>query len=140
VEYLTLVDEMQNFGKLYYKEGKLYLENKDARKFKEDFHRLRGEKGSTLIYYTEQPLSEFRIFAYASEDQDLPEVSVSVDGNKYYSQPSINKRFFAGKLDYDYIPAVLIQGVSKEKGAHFLRVDYRDKINIGRIEIDYGKK
>jgi hypothetical protein len=131
---------MQNFGKLYHREGKLYLKSKDARKFKEDFHRMLGEKGSTLIYYTDEPISKYRIYAYANANQDLPEVSVSSDGNKYYSQKSTHKSFFAGKLDYDYIPSVLIQGVSGEKSAQFIKIVYRDEINIGRIEIDYGKR
>ena len=44
--------------------GKLSLETKEARKFKEDSHRLKGAKGDYIIYKVESPINSFKVYSF----------------------------------------------------------------------------
>ena len=46
----TLVDELWNDSRMFLRQGKLTFRQNDARKFKEDCHRLTGEPGSAVVY------------------------------------------------------------------------------------------
>ena len=47
----TLVDELWNDSRIFLKEGKLAFAENEARKFKEDCHRLAGAAKSAVVYY-----------------------------------------------------------------------------------------
>ena len=51
VTHRTLVDELWNDSRIFVKEGNLRFVENEARKFKEDCHRLAGQSNSAVIYH-----------------------------------------------------------------------------------------
>ena len=140
VKELKLIDDMKNFAVLYSKSKNISLETESTRAYKEDFHRLAGEDGSYIIYYVPQQIRTFEIFGYSENGKSDMDVSVSANGKEFSSVKIKEENLDIGKLDYDYVPPILIQGtLNKSKEARYLKIEFTDDAQIGRVEISYGK-
>ena len=138
VNHLTLVDEMQNLAVLYHYSGSVSIESREARRFKEDFHRLRGQRGTSIIYRIPSALSGFNIYYFSTDDRDDLDISVSVDGEEYHPVAVQNKNYFSGELDYGYAYPFLIKGEISDRNIQYLKIDFLDECQIGRVEVRYG--
>jgi len=134
----TLVDEMQNFAVLYHREGKLTIENGSTRSFKEDFHRICGEKGSEIIYYVPENITAFRIDSFSKSEEKMFNISVSSDGKNYKNVEVNQTNYFAGKADYDYWQPILLEGKAIPGKMQYLKIEYNVPAQVGRVEISYA--
>jgi hypothetical protein len=135
----TLVDEMQDWRFIDKHSGKLSLETNQARKFKEDSHRLKGTAGSSVIYKIEAPVISWKVFAYFPGNISDFNFSVSADGQNFRPIKFSRHDYFTGKGDYNYYPPVLYTGAGTEVDTKFLKIEYTAEAQISRVEIKYGK-
>jgi hypothetical protein len=153
----TIVDEMQDWKFINKRSGKLSLETKEARKFKEDSHRLKGAKGDYIIYQVELPINSFKVYSfypvmsdvegdkisdfkfYVSADPPKGEASPKAGGNSFESVKFSRKDYFSGKGDYNYYPPVLYESQSIPPNVRFLKIEFNAEAQISRVEIKYGR-
>lgn len=136
----TLVDEMQNTGQIFQQKGSLILECKEGRKFKEDFHRLKGEKGSCIVYKVDRPIHSWRVYSFFENEIADFEFSVSPDGRQFKKVASRRKTYYKGSGDYDYNKPVLYKGTYLGNEVRYLKITWKSQAQIGRVEIGYGLK
>ena len=79
----TLVDELWNDSRIFLKEGKLAFVENEARKFKEDCHRLAGTAKSAVVYYVPGGIQAVRAFLFTQSDQPAIRVLFSKDGRTF---------------------------------------------------------
>jgi len=138
VSHKTLVDEMKDLNFIDSKTSDLSLETKEARKFKEDSHRLKAGKGTYIIYKTELPIDSFKIFAFYPDNISDFNLSVSEDGNAFKSIKPTRTDYFTGKGDYSYYPPVLYEGAAFGD-TKFLKIEFNTDAQISRVEINHGQ-
>jgi hypothetical protein len=155
VSYKTLVDELRDWQFIYKRNGNLSLETKEARKFKEDYHRLKGKKWAFvfkpyIVYKVEQPINSWKVYSffpekisdfkfYASADPPKGEASPKAGGRHFKPVKFSRQDYFTGKGLYGYHIPVLYEGDGLEENAKFLKIEYTAEAQISRVEIKYGK-
>jgi len=162
VSYKTLVDELRDWQFIYKHGGNLSLETKEARKFKEDYHRLKGKKWAFIfnpyiIYKIEQlasaergeagPINSWKVYSFfpVLSDVEGPEkisdfkFYASADGQRFKLIKFSRQDYFTGKGLYGYHIPVLYEGNGLEENAKFLKIEYTAEAQISRVEIKYGK-
>lgn len=139
VKELKLVDDLKNFAVLYSKSKDVNLETGSTRAYKEDFHRLKGQKGSYIIYYVPNNIKSLEIYVFSENGKSNLEISISSDGKNFSVIPADEKNLDIGKLDYNYVPPVLVEGKVSANFINYLKIKFRKEVQIGRIEIKHGK-
>jgi hypothetical protein len=135
----TLVDEMQDLNFFDSKTSDLSLETKEARKFKEDSHRIKGTASSGGIYKTDGPIISWKVFTYFPEDISDFLFYTSTDFNSFSPAKFSRKDYFSGKGDYNYYPPVLYESQSIPPNTRFLKIVFTTEAQISRVEIKFGK-
>lgn len=135
----TLVDELQDFKSINNRKGALSLETKEARKFKEDIHRLKGIKGSSIIYKVEPPIVSWEVYSFFPASITDFNFYVSADDQKFTPVKFSRHDYFTGKGDYSYYSPVLYTGTGAGDDAQYLKIEYGCEAQISRVEIKYGK-
>ena len=64
--------------------------------------------------------------------------SVSADGEKFISVPAKRELHFSGAGDYDYWKPVLYRAAEIAPDSKFLKIEWRDETQVGRVEITHG--
>ena len=75
VTHRTLVDEFWNDSRIFVKEGNLRFVENEARKFKEDCHRLAGQSKCAVIYHAPGGIEAVRVFLFSQSDQPAIRIS-----------------------------------------------------------------
>ncbi len=83
VTHRTLVDELWNDSRIFLKEGSLQFVDNQARKFKEDCHRLSGSEKSAVIYRVRDGIHAVRVFLFSPSDQPAIRLLFSKDGRTF---------------------------------------------------------
>jgi mannan endo-1,4-beta-mannosidase len=150
----TLVDELQNFKLISNRDGALSLETKEARKFKEDMHRLKGITGSSIIYKVEPPIVSWKVYSFFPVNIADFNFYVSADGQNFKPAKGrgldvgsadggpvkfSRRDYFTGKGDYNYCLPVLYTGTGIGDDTRYLKIEYNAEAQISRVEIKYGK-
>jgi mannan endo-1,4-beta-mannosidase len=135
----TLTDEMQDFKSISSREGTLSIETKEARKFKEDIHRLKGMRDSSVIYRVEPPIVSWKIYSFFPQTVSDFNFSVSADGREFKPVRFSRQDYFTGKGDYNYCLPVLYTGTEIGDDTQYLKIEYTGEAQISRVEIKYGK-
>jgi mannan endo-1,4-beta-mannosidase len=135
----TLTDEMQDFKSISSREGTLSIETKEARKFKEDMHRLKGMRDSSVIYRVEPPIVSWKIYSFFPQTVSDFNFSVSADGREFKPVRFSRRDYFTGKGDYNYCLPVLYTGTEIGDDTQYLKIEYTGEAQISRVEIKYGK-
>lgn len=135
----TLVDEMQNFKFIGNRKGTLSLETKEARKFKEDMHRLKGRRGSSVIYKVEPPIVSWKVYSFFPQAVSDFNFYESADGQIFKPLKPLRHDYFTGKGDYSYCLPVLYTGTGAGSDAQYLKIEYNTEAQVSRVEIKYGK-
>jgi mannan endo-1,4-beta-mannosidase len=135
----TLTDEMQNFKLISNREGTLSIETKEARKFKEDIHRLKGVKGSSVIYKVEPPIVSWKVYSFFPQTVSDFNFYESADGHEFKPVKLSRHDYFTGKGDYNYCLPVLYTGTGIGDDTQYLKIEYTGEAQISRVEIKYGK-
>jgi hypothetical protein len=137
VSHKTIVDELENNSKFFSSQGELaFLEN-EARKFKEDSHRLRGEKGSHVIYYAPENITSWKIFSFSGADTTHFRFSTSKDGKTFSDLVHDRKNYFTGGGDYRYLQPILYFKDTMQTPGQYLKVEFAADVQIARVEIKY---
>jgi mannan endo-1,4-beta-mannosidase len=139
VDHLTLVDELANDGLMFLHSKTIRFKHDVARIFKEDCHRVAGTPGTMILYYVPQTMTAWRVFAFASEQGTDFDVAVSTDG-KAFKQITPQRTQYAGssKNLYGYWIPILYQGDNTDADVQYLKLTFKSKAQISRVEIDYG--
>ena len=133
----TLVDELRNLSHTYRSGGKPELRSNDARNYKEDCHRLRGEPGDWIAYHTPGPITAVRVQAFG--EKEPPELEFRV-GNSGPSGPTLTPQvddFYAGKEMYDFKPPRRFTLTQLPPGTTDVTLVFRSPSQVGRIEIEF---
>ena len=83
IDHHTLVDELWNDSRMFLRQGKLTFRQNDARKFREDCHRLAGEPGSAVVYHAATGSAGLRAYAFSRSKQPELAFSISFDGRNF---------------------------------------------------------
>ena len=135
----TLVDEMQDLKLISNREGTLSLETKEARKFKEDIHRLKGTAGSYIIYKVEPPIVSWKVYSFFPQAVSNFNFYESADGQEFKPVKFSRHDYFTGKGDYNYCLPVLYTSTEIGDDTRYLKIEYTGEAQISRVEIKYGK-
>ena len=132
----TLVDEMENFNKIFQKDGELkLLTTEDIRRAKEDRSRLAGSAGSYIIYQLSGKGSEITVDYFVADSTKTIGVSVSKDLNKFSDIATKKELTIFGKNDYEFFDAVTLRGTDIPDDSKYLKISLDNGIQISRIEI-----
>ena len=135
----TLVDEFWNDSRVFVKEGKLQFVENQARKFKEDCHRLSGDKGSAVIYYAPGGIESVRILLFSPSDQPGIHVGFSKDGWTFGPvEPAVARTVTYGEDAYGFWKALRCSADPGGSGFDYVRIEFQGESQLSRIEIDYG--
>lgn len=136
VESQALIDNMNNYGKMYYSTPGIVLKSTDDRKFKEDMYRMEGTQGDELIYYVTGTIAELKIYSFSRENSDNLSVEISADGYNYQEVTCERTSYNNGKGDYDYwIP--IAYSYQQKTMAQFLKIHFNQDTQLSRVEIYY---
>ncbi|MFZ1290446.1 MAG: hypothetical protein WAR79_10155 [Melioribacteraceae bacterium] len=134
-----LIDYMQNLTVLYFAEGDLELKTNEARKFKEDSHRLEISDDSKLVYFVDGKIISFNVFAFSKDDEDSLIFSLSNNGDNFEEVKVNRKSYYSGEGDYDYwIPAKYSLEIYDSKDSNsFIQFEANQINQISQIEIEF---
>ena len=136
IDYQIFVDEMQNRGAVF-NYDKIEVATGNDRQYKEDLHRLKGNKGSEAVYYVDGDILGFRLAAFENDKKNLLKLSVSKD-NKTYEKLELEPTDYSfGKGFYGYWSPRLYALDKKLEGMRYLKIDFKGEVQLSRIEIDY---
>lgn len=135
VELLALIDTMKNIGVLQQSKNITPVTGND-RNFKEIINRLRGDRGSEVIYKIPGKLNEFRIYAFEQERSPSLEIRGSLDGDTWHDLDVLPKLFINSETNYGYwIPK--IYSYNKNEKLKFFKATFTDTAQIARVEVLY---
>jgi mannan endo-1,4-beta-mannosidase len=134
-----VIDEMIDFSKVLSREGNLSLETANARPYKEDPHRLKGNAGDWIIYRTNEPLRSMKVLALIDGDKKDIEIFLSRDGKMFDKvTPKISRFANEGNL-YGYKLPVKYELESIGPTNYFVKIVFGGEAQISRVELLYGK-
>jgi mannan endo-1,4-beta-mannosidase len=139
VRTLSLVDEFENYAKLFYRSPKLTISRNEARRYKEDAHRLDGEAGEWVLYAVPGSIQQCQIYTFADSGDAQLKMSVSTDGKRFTDVETSLLDYAEGKGEYGYLHPVLYQVKNVADAPSFLRIDFTGKTSLSRVEIQYGE-
>jgi hypothetical protein len=137
VKWRTFIDEMRDTGKMELLKGEVRFEQRDARKVKEDMHRLIAPGGTILVYRTPGSISGWKIYMFFPKDIQDPDILISADGTVYKTAESRRKDFFSGTGEYGYWKPILYSSGPMSPDIRYLKIETGTGCEISRIEIRY---
>lgn len=138
VEQEVLVDEFHNDGAIFFRRGQLRFAANEARKYKEDIHRIEGGKGDFLIYRTSGAISAGFIYAFSNTAQPRLSFGVSINGRDFQPVSAEIVDFGSGEGEYGYLTPVLYKLESIPTDCRYLKIEWNDPTSLSRVEIRYG--
>lgn len=138
VKFKKIVDEMENFDKVFQKDGELQLLTyQDIRRAKEDRSRLIGQAGSYIIYKSPMNITEVKVdFFLSDEDGDI-KIAAGNDINNLSEVIPEKQIFKFGKNDYNFFDAVRYTSINLPENSRFIKITLNDGVQISRVEIKY---
>ncbi|HTY11427.1 MAG TPA: cellulase family glycosylhydrolase [Bacteroidota bacterium] len=134
--YKTIVDEMENFDKVFQKDGALKLLTlEDIRRAKEDRSRLAGNNGSYIIYTLEGKAASVLVDYFVADTTKKVEVLASKDLETFADLATRKEVFLYGQNDYGYFDAVTLAGTEFPDGTKYIKIMLEEGVQISRIEI-----
>lgn len=136
----TLVDELWNDSRIFAKEGKLVFAENEARKFKEDCHRLAGTPQVAVIYYAPGGVSAVRAFVFTQSDQPAVRIHFSKDGRTFQPVESTTQGTATqGDDAYGFLKARLQSANPTEADCDYVKIEFLSEAQLSRVEIDHGR-
>ncbi len=140
VTHRTLVDELWNDSRIFLKEGKLTFAENEARKFKEDCHRLAGVAKSAVVYRVPAGIGEVRAFVFTQSDQPAVRILFSKDGQKFVPvEAAVNSTDVQGDDAYGSWKAQLCTASPGSAGADYVTIEFVAEAQLSRVEIDESR-
>jgi hypothetical protein len=139
--YSMLVDEMEDFTRVFQKDGALkLLVVEDLRKAKEDKSRLTGTDGSYVMYKLAGPVASVRVEWLKPAPEAGVELSVSTDLREFSVLESKRLEFVSGKNDYGFFNAEVSSADSLPRDTRYVKIMLKGGPQIGRVELNYGRR
>ncbi len=138
----TLVDEFWNDSRLFRIEGKPAFAQNEARKFREDCHRIAGKAGDSLVYLARDGISSVRLFTFGPGDQPNLKVSLSSDDGVTYQpvQLTCDLKDAHGKANYGFWNAYECRvQADLNHDTTQLKIEFTGVAQIGRVEVGHGR-
>jgi mannan endo-1,4-beta-mannosidase len=134
----VLVDEMEDFGQVYQKDGLLrLLKSEDLRKAKEDQSRLTGTEGSYIMYKLPAATSSVRVEWFKTGPDADVALLTSPDQREFSSLPAQQQMFVFSSNDYGFFEAVASVAATIPDSARCMKIILRGRAQIGKVEIAY---
>ena len=131
------VDELSDFSHSFGHAGNVALVTENSRPYKEDPHRLKGSKGSWIMYRTLQPLQSASVLTFMEASQDDFEFYVSRDGKDFIKiEPKVS-RFPTEVNPYGYKLPVKYELTAIPTGSVFLKIVFRTEAQISRVVLHH---
>jgi hypothetical protein len=139
--YRLFVDEMADASRWHAREGKLEFRTHEARRAKEDSHRTEGAPGSAIVYRVEGPILGFRADTFSEGSAGKLRFFASTDGTSYRPVEAEAQVVDGGPAaaEYGYWVPVRFHARLLNLKARYLRVEFSSRVQIGRVEIAWGK-
>ena len=132
----TMVDEMENFDKIFQKDGRLkLLTTEDIRRAKEDRSRLAGDAGSYIIYKLSGKRVDITVDYFIADSAKTIGVSVSKDLNEFSDITTKKEIYIFGKNDYEFFDAVRLKAINIPDDSKYVKISLEDGVQISRIEL-----
>ncbi len=150
VTHRTLVDELWNDARIFVKEGNLQFTENQARKLKEDCHRLAGQAKSAIIYRAPGGIEAVRVLLFSQTDQPAIRILFSSqDGRKSVPVESkVTGTATYGGDAYGFWKAQMYSApvrASKEPpeggtpNGNYARIEFLAEAQLSRVEIDHDR-
>jgi len=131
------VDELSDFSRSFARQGNVALVTENSRPYKEDPHRLKGNKGSWIMYRTLQPLHSASVLTFMEASQDDFEFYVSRDGKDFIRVEPKVSRFPTEVNPYGYKLPVKYELTALPPGSSFLKIAFRTEAQISRVVLHH---
>ncbi len=140
VMHRTLVDELWNDARIFVKEGNLRFAENEARKFKEDCHRLAGQGKCAVVYRASGGIVAVRAFLFARSNQPAIRILSAKDGRTFERVESavVRTETYGGQA-YGFWNALRYSASPVEPGGDYVRIEFLAEAQLSRVEIDYGR-
>lgn len=134
-----IVDELSDFSNVFAHEGKLTIQTTDARPYKEDAHRMRGEARSWMTYRTTAPFRSATIRSFMEAAEADLEFYLSADGAKFARVDPQISRFPTEVNPYGYKLPLKYEISDASSSNRFLKIVFKGTAQISRVELHYGR-
>ena len=122
------------------KQGKLQIAENEARKFKEDCHRLAGEAGSAVVYYAPGGIHATRVFVFSPSSQPGIRISFSKDGRTFEPvESAVVRTVTHGEDAYGFRKALLFSASPGPEDSDYVKIEFVAEAQLSRIEIDHDR-
>lgn len=136
VKTQALIDDMSNYGKMYFSNDVL-PETGDDRKFKEDMFRMGGKDSSFIEYYVPGEPEEIKVYAFEKGKTRMLKLMTSTDNTDYSKAEVSSADFSQGEDDYDSWLPVLYTCREGLENVKYVKVVFKGEAKISRVEIVY---
>lgn len=136
---IALIDEFQNFGRIFQRSGEMELVTANSRQAKEDCHRLKADRGARIDYFVPGTISDWRVFCFYPDKMNIPRFSISRNGTRFEEISYDEHSYFSDGDDYGYWKPVLFSGQTAGKNARYMRIEFTGPIQLSRVEVIYGE-
>lgn len=133
----SVVDEFQNTFLIYRKAGKVELRMNEARNYKEDCHRLRGEPGAWIAYRITGKIKAVRVYAFDESGAAGLNFFAGSDGSNGPKLAATSQTFYAGKELYNYRAPRLYTLDALPDGTSEVCISFAHETQLSRLEIEY---
>jgi hypothetical protein len=132
----TMIDEMENFDRVFQKDGALkLLTTQDIRRAKEDRSRLSGDAGSYIVYKLPGRGMGITVDYFVADSTKKITVSTSEDLNKFTEIATEKSVYEFGKNDYGFFDAVTLKGTAISDKSKYIKISLEDGVQISRVEV-----
>lgn len=139
VRHRVLVDNLANLSQVFIMTGSVHLERNQARRFKEDFHRLRLEPQAAVIYRVPGILTGCRIDTFSEDTKIRLQMAVSSDGSEFQTVEPAVASFHAGAAEYGYLAPVRYEctDLAAHGSPSYLRLTASEEVHLAHIVLYY---
>jgi mannan endo-1,4-beta-mannosidase len=131
------IDELDDLSRSFAHQGNVALVTENSRPYKEDPHRLKGNKGSWIMYRTLQPLRSASTLTFMERSQNDFEFYVSRDGKDFIKVEPKVSRFPNEVNPYGYKLPVKYELNAIPTSSLFLKIAFSTDAQISRIVLHY---
>ncbi|GAB4235689.1 MAG: hypothetical protein Kow00109_09020 [Acidobacteriota bacterium] len=135
----VLVDNLANLSQIFVATGPLHLETNQARRFKEDFHRLRMEPQAAVLYRVPGVLTGCRIDTFGEDVEVRLSLELSADGSTFEPLEATVSSFHAGAAEYGYLAPVRYDCAVPAAGGSgsYLRLTAKQEVHLAHVVLYY---
>lgn len=137
VQYRTFVDEFANNARIFYHSKGLEPASNEARRYKEDLHRLDVKQGQWLIYHIGAVMEGFSLFAFQQEAGTNLKFSASRDGKSFMAIDISLRDYASGSGEYGYLRPNHYSHDDLPGDCHYLKIESVGPVSLSRMEIRY---